>query len=401
MILSKAVVAGMLILHSGLRGVQASDALISIGKFRSESSKSSIGDKGKFMAHHLNNMEHGGRSEASMDHDDPAEETTGVSSHADGTWDSVGVIAEASVDSEDKDVNKLFTHASNKHIGLSAIGIALLSLAAMLGVRMRRGMETAIDLASSSGHGIDMSRPLAPLSVDNISELKSQDSLVGSFDQVFQGSEKALAKIMHADIKSPCAPWDPFGLGEPAPEAHVENFRESEQQHGRVAMTAAFLVSPHKLRPMQALMQRPRTASHRRAQQDDDDDFDFEAAFAARVEEVQQSGADIAAAVLPDEVLNEEGQLDLEKLAALGKEAAGVGVAAIVAALLFLFSGLYFTQSKSPLKSSEAVEADPGVCLTGKCENGAKNVRALEFTADSLADQRNEARAANPDPFLE
>jgi len=33
---------------------------------------------------------------------------------------------------------------------------------------------------------------------------------------------------------------DPFGLGEPAPEAHVENFRESEQQHGRVAMTAAF-----------------------------------------------------------------------------------------------------------------------------------------------------------------
>jgi len=116
---------------------------------------------------------------------------------------------------------------------------------------------------------------------------------------------------------------------------------------------------------------------------------------------VQQSGADIAAAVLPDEVLNEEGQLDLEKLAALGKEAAGVGVAAIVAALLFLFSGLYFTGSKSPLKGPEAVEADPGVCLTGKCENGAKNVQALEFTADSLADQRNEARAANPDPFLE
>merc|ERR1719247_2114897 len=38
---------------------------------------------------------------------------------------------------EDKDGQKLFSNASNMLIGLSAIGVALLSFAAMAGVRMR------------------------------------------------------------------------------------------------------------------------------------------------------------------------------------------------------------------------------------------------------------------------
>ena len=117
--------------------------------------------------------------------------------------------------------------------------------------------------------------------------------------------------------------------------------------------------------------------------------------FKARVEEVQQ--IDVVEAVFGDE----GPPLDLEKMAALGKEAAGVGVAAIAGAFLLLFSALFFTQSKSPLKEQPVENIDPGVCLSGKCANGAPRVKALEFTSDGLADARNEARAANPEPFLE
>ena len=96
-------------------------------------------------------------------------------------------------------------------------------------------------------------------------------------------------------------------------------------------------------------------------------------------------------------VFGDEGPpLDLEKMAILGKEAAGVGVAAIVGAFLLFFSSLFFTQSKSPLKEQPVENIDPGVCLSGKCANGAKNVKALEFTSDRFADDRNAARAENP-----
>ena len=140
---------------------------------------------------------------------------------------------------------------------------------------------------------------------------------------------------------------------------------------------------------------RPALRPTRRRAADDEDDFDFEAAFKARVEEVQQ--LDVVEAVFGDE----GPPLDLEKMAALGKEAAGVGVAAIAGAFLLLFASLYATQSKSPLKEQVVETVDPGVCLSGKCANGAPRVKALEFTSDGLADARNEARAANPEPFLE
>ena len=153
---------------------------------------------------------------------------------------------------------------------------------------------------------------------------------------------------------------------------------------GLTVFTNAFQLPRPALRPMR-----------RRAADGDDDDFDFEAAFKARVEEVQS--IDVVEAVFGDE----GPPLDLEKMAALGKEAAGVGVAAIAGAFLLLFSALFFTQSKSPLKEQPVENVDPGVCLSGKCANGAKNVKALEFTSDRFADDRNEARAANPVPFLE
>ena len=141
---------------------------------------------------------------------------------------------------------------------------------------------------------------------------------------------------------------------------------------------------------------RPALRPTRRRAADDEDDFDFEAAFKQRVEEVQS--IDVVEAVF-----GEEGPvpLDLEKMAALGKEAAVVGVAAIAGAFLLLFSSLFFTQSKSPLKDQPVENMDPGVCLSGKCANGAPRVKALEFTSDRFADDRNAARAENPEPFLE
>merc|ERR1719324_1447966 len=55
-------------------------------------------------------------------------------------------------DREEKQaVQKLVTHDSSNPITLSAIGIGLLSLVTMLGVRVRRGLQPATVLASSSG----------------------------------------------------------------------------------------------------------------------------------------------------------------------------------------------------------------------------------------------------------
>jgi len=93
------------------------------------------------------------------------------------------------------------------------VAVALLSLAAMLGVRMRRRMQPAIALAGSSGYGIDMSTPLTTLS---------------------------------ADISRSFVLWDPLDLVEGAPTAHVKNFRGSELQHGQAATLAVFFVSPQR-----------------------------------------------------------------------------------------------------------------------------------------------------------
>jgi hypothetical protein len=113
---------------------------------------------------------------------------------------------------EDTDVQKLLSNESNKPVGFSAsvVAVALLSLAAMVGVRMRKRMKRAIALAGSSEHGVDMSIPLASLS---------------------------------ADINNSCVPWDPLGLGESATKTHVKNLRGSELQHGQVATIAVFFVS--------------------------------------------------------------------------------------------------------------------------------------------------------------
>jgi len=166
--------AGLLIMFSN---VQASD--IADGST----------NHGKFMAHHLNRMEHGGRPEALSDHH--------------------GLVEDASAP-----VGSSHRYGKLEGNGFSPIAaaVAVLSLAVMVGVRMRRLMQPAIAIAGSS----DMSLPLATLS--------------------------------SADINSSFVRWDPIGLGEGAPTAHVRNFRERELQHGQAATIAVFFVSAAAVR---------------------------------------------------------------------------------------------------------------------------------------------------------
>merc|ERR1719161_3021343 len=83
------------------------------------------------------------------------------------------------VDKEDeRAVQKVLATDNSMPIGMSTIGVSLLALAAMLGVRMRNGLQQATAFASSGGHESDMSIALAPAAAANILELKIQESTV-------------------------------------------------------------------------------------------------------------------------------------------------------------------------------------------------------------------------------
>merc|ERR1719331_1997575 len=72
-------------------------------------------------------------------------------------------------------VQKLVTNDSSNPITVSAIGIGLLSLAAMLGVRLQRRLQPATVLASSAGLGPLMPMNTASALGDNAMEMKSED----------------------------------------------------------------------------------------------------------------------------------------------------------------------------------------------------------------------------------
>jgi len=79
---------------------------------------------------------------------------------------------------EERAVQKVLATDNSMPIGMSTIGVSLLALAAMLGVRMRRGLQQATAFASSGGHESDMSTALTPAAAGNILELKTQESSV-------------------------------------------------------------------------------------------------------------------------------------------------------------------------------------------------------------------------------
>jgi hypothetical protein len=92
-------------------------------------------------------------------------------------------------------------------MSLYAIGVVLMTFVTMLGARMRRGVQPANILAPGLG--------------DNLMEMKSQCSGIGSplgFDPL--------------DFRE--------GISQsPGSKAHAGNFREAERNHGRIAMLAA------------------------------------------------------------------------------------------------------------------------------------------------------------------
>jgi len=183
---------------------------------------------------------------------------------------------------EEKAVQKIVTNDSNMPISLAAIGIGLVSLAAMLGFRMRRGLQTATVLGS------DMSVAMAPASGDNFLELHgsaSQNSRSVGWGQMSSqnsspltpcyafGSfgQKAAAPSTPArrptssgmsEMPSTALPWttttltgelvgdvgfDPLGFSKYAPGAwwfgdegdgSLKIFREAELMHGRIAQLA-------------------------------------------------------------------------------------------------------------------------------------------------------------------
>merc|ERR1719389_1157019 len=185
---------------------------------------------------------------------------------------------------EEKAVQKIVTNDSNMPISVAAIGIGLLSLAAMLGFRMRRGLQSA------TVFGSDMSVAMAPASGDNFLELEGHGSAsqnsrsvgwgqmssqnsspltpcyaFGSFGQKTAApstpAQRPTSSSM-SQMPSTALPWttttltgelvgdvgfDPLGFSKYAPGAwwfgdegdgSLKIFREAELMHGRIAQLA-------------------------------------------------------------------------------------------------------------------------------------------------------------------
>jgi small subunit ribosomal protein S20 len=120
---------------------------------KSDAPRSSMSDYDKFINPNLNRVKHG----------------NGVTKDFN---------AQTIVDSEeDQAVQKLLPNDSSNPITLSAIGIGLLSLATMLGIRLR---VAASQPASSGGLGPLMPMNTASALGDNVMEMKTQDPQVNS-----------------------------------------------------------------------------------------------------------------------------------------------------------------------------------------------------------------------------
>jgi acetyl esterase/lipase len=165
--------------------------------------RSSMSDYDKFITPNLNRVKHEKGAEALASHNDLAEPGLGMgvrpftivndkpvphpTAQVEDSMAFTTAREEPSISTEDfnpptiadreekQAVQKLVTNDSSNPMTLSAIGIGLLSLAMMLGVRLRRGLQPASILASSGGLG-----PVRPINTasdlgDYVMEMKSQD----------------------------------------------------------------------------------------------------------------------------------------------------------------------------------------------------------------------------------
>merc|ERR1711924_277288 len=182
---------------------------------------------------------------------------------------------------EKQAVQKLFGDYSMSPISLSAIGIGLLSLVMMLGVRLRRELQPAAILANSAGLGPDMPLNTSSALGENAMEMKSQDAHVKcsaarvgwgqlssqnshSHTPCYAGESKADLIALQNSLPGPPSYFDPLEFGGNATlledfgfdretedgtqisfridteEKVIGWLRHAELKHGRVAM-AAFL----------------------------------------------------------------------------------------------------------------------------------------------------------------
>jgi len=178
-----------------------------LSKYGSDAPMASHGDYNKFLLHQVNRMKHGGEPGALSHHNGPAE-------HGPAMDDSQAVGAN----------EKMLSNYSSTPLGISAIAVSLLTLAAMLGVRMRRGLHQATGFSTSGGHESDMSISLSSLSEDDIVELKAQESTVRIHEEVARSSGYTLRSDnfrtrgwwQHSSTKSCpstlCYAAEPFGM---------------------------------------------------------------------------------------------------------------------------------------------------------------------------------------------
>jgi len=170
------LVAGVL-MHAGAQSSDMADSSMHQGflsKYSgSDASKTSLSDYHKFVTHRFNHMKYGGAPDALSHHNglgefDASTMVTKPAHPAAPAQDSMALmsaweqpmIAKNDFDppnivdkeEEEKAAQKVFAKHSSMAVGLSAIGVSLLTLAAMLEVRMRRGLQQTTTLASSSGH---------------------------------------------------------------------------------------------------------------------------------------------------------------------------------------------------------------------------------------------------------
>jgi len=169
-----ALAAGLLML-AGTHASDVADSSMHEGFLSqymgSDVSKTSLYDYNKFVTPRFNYMKQGGAPDALSHHNGAAE-------HGPATV-------------FDKSAHPTAPVQDIRPSGLSAIGISLFTLAAMMGVRMRRGVQQATAFASSGGHDSDMPVALAPAAAGNMLELKTQESTVrGQVGWSQQSSQK-------------------------------------------------------------------------------------------------------------------------------------------------------------------------------------------------------------------
>merc|ERR1719375_171134 len=142
-----------------------------------DASKSSLDDYNEFLIPRFNRTKHGGKPDALSNHNGGAEHgpasVIGKSAHPTApVQDSMALasirgepliakdfIPSKIVDKEEEGATqKVFVNDNSVPIGMSAVGVSLLMLAAMLGgIRMGRGLQQATAFASSGGHESSMS----------------------------------------------------------------------------------------------------------------------------------------------------------------------------------------------------------------------------------------------------